>query len=146
MCWLRSFTLQLRLFFPASVTVHYTAHHTAHVSLSLLLLFLLSSRELRALVVEMVLATDMSCHFQQVKTMKNFLQQPEGSVASIVYIHPVIYIFINPAINCCLLATTQFPRPRRMRSQRNGANLCSVSNWLKQTREDFCCLGVVFLA
>ncbi|XP_068425657.1 dual specificity calcium/calmodulin-dependent 3',5'-cyclic nucleotide phosphodiesterase 1A isoform X2 [Clinocottus analis] len=35
-------------------------------------------RELRALVVEMVLATDMSCHFQQVKTMKNFLQQPEG--------------------------------------------------------------------
>ncbi|KAG5286061.1 hypothetical protein AALO_G00010530 [Alosa alosa] len=35
-------------------------------------------RELRALVVEMVLATDMSCHFQQVKTMKNFLQQPES--------------------------------------------------------------------
>ncbi|XP_074544779.1 dual specificity calcium/calmodulin-dependent 3',5'-cyclic nucleotide phosphodiesterase 1A isoform X1 [Halichoeres trimaculatus] len=35
-------------------------------------------RELRALVVEMVLATDMSCHFQQVKAMKNFLQQPEG--------------------------------------------------------------------
>ncbi|KAL3055375.1 hypothetical protein OYC64_018126 [Pagothenia borchgrevinki] len=35
-------------------------------------------RELRALVVEMVLATDMSCHFQQVKVMKNFLQQPEG--------------------------------------------------------------------
>lgn len=40
-----------------------------------------SSRELRALVVEMVLATDMSCHFQQVKAMKNFLQQPEGSVS-----------------------------------------------------------------
>ncbi|KAM9789100.1 dual specificity calcium/calmodulin-dependent 3',5'-cyclic nucleotide phosphodiesterase 1A [Neosynchiropus ocellatus] len=37
-------------------------------------------RELRALVVEMVLATDMSCHFQQVKAMKNFLQQPEGSI------------------------------------------------------------------
>ncbi|KAM7400391.1 hypothetical protein PAMA_004875 [Pampus argenteus] len=35
-------------------------------------------RELRALVVEMVLATDMSCHFQQIKAMKNFLQQPEG--------------------------------------------------------------------
>uniref|UniRef100_A0A671VF33 3',5'-cyclic-nucleotide phosphodiesterase n=1 Tax=Sparus aurata TaxID=8175 RepID=A0A671VF33_SPAAU len=35
-------------------------------------------RSLRALVVEMVLATDMSCHFQQVKAMKNFLQQPEG--------------------------------------------------------------------
>uniref|UniRef100_UPI003AADE39A dual specificity calcium/calmodulin-dependent 3',5'-cyclic nucleotide phosphodiesterase 1A-like n=1 Tax=Centroberyx gerrardi TaxID=166262 RepID=UPI003AADE39A len=35
-------------------------------------------RELRALVVEMVLATDMSCHFQQVKAMKNFLQQPEA--------------------------------------------------------------------
>ncbi|XP_048451579.1 dual specificity Calcium/calmodulin-dependent 3',5'-cyclic nucleotide phosphodiesterase 1C-like [Rhincodon typus] len=36
------------------------------------------SQELRALVIEMVLATDMSCHFQQVKAMKNALQQPEG--------------------------------------------------------------------
>uniref|UniRef100_A0A8C3EW67 Phosphodiesterase n=1 Tax=Corvus moneduloides TaxID=1196302 RepID=A0A8C3EW67_CORMO len=35
-------------------------------------------RELRALVIEMVLATDMSCHFQQIKAMKNALQQPEG--------------------------------------------------------------------
>ncbi|XP_043920783.1 calcium/calmodulin-dependent 3',5'-cyclic nucleotide phosphodiesterase 1C-like isoform X1 [Protopterus annectens] len=35
-------------------------------------------RELRALVIEMVLATDMSCHFQQIKAMKNSLQQPEG--------------------------------------------------------------------
>ncbi|XP_068160697.1 dual specificity calcium/calmodulin-dependent 3',5'-cyclic nucleotide phosphodiesterase 1A [Antennarius striatus] len=34
-------------------------------------------RELRTLVVEMVLATDMSCHFQQIKVMKTFLQQPE---------------------------------------------------------------------
>ncbi|XP_072323472.1 dual specificity calcium/calmodulin-dependent 3',5'-cyclic nucleotide phosphodiesterase 1A isoform X2 [Scyliorhinus torazame] len=35
-------------------------------------------REFRALVIEMVLATDMSCHFQQLKAMKNALQQPEG--------------------------------------------------------------------
>ncbi|XP_062847476.1 dual specificity calcium/calmodulin-dependent 3',5'-cyclic nucleotide phosphodiesterase 1A isoform X2 [Trichomycterus rosablanca] len=35
-------------------------------------------REFRSLVVEMVLATDMSCHFQQIKAMKNFLQQPEA--------------------------------------------------------------------
>ncbi|XP_077410045.1 dual specificity calcium/calmodulin-dependent 3',5'-cyclic nucleotide phosphodiesterase 1C-like isoform X1 [Vanacampus margaritifer] len=34
-------------------------------------------RELRNLVVEMVLATDMSCHFQQIKVMRNLLQQPE---------------------------------------------------------------------
>ncbi|XP_054255045.1 dual specificity calcium/calmodulin-dependent 3',5'-cyclic nucleotide phosphodiesterase 1B [Indicator indicator] len=33
--------------------------------------------ELRALVIEMVLATDMSCHFQQVKAMKTSLQQLE---------------------------------------------------------------------
>ncbi|KAM9617133.1 dual specificity calcium/calmodulin-dependent 3',5'-cyclic nucleotide phosphodiesterase 1B isoform 2-T4 [Morphnus guianensis] len=33
--------------------------------------------ELRALVIEMVLATDMSCHFQQVKSMKTSLQQLE---------------------------------------------------------------------
>ncbi|KAJ8255371.1 hypothetical protein GJAV_G00204130 [Gymnothorax javanicus] len=35
-------------------------------------------RELRSLVVEMVMSTDMSCHFQQIKTMRNSLQQPEG--------------------------------------------------------------------
>ncbi|XP_067434493.1 dual specificity calcium/calmodulin-dependent 3',5'-cyclic nucleotide phosphodiesterase 1C [Thunnus thynnus] len=35
-------------------------------------------RELRTLVVEMVLATDMSCHFQQIKAMKSLLQQPEA--------------------------------------------------------------------
>ncbi|KAL4655716.1 calcium/calmodulin-dependent 3',5'-cyclic nucleotide phosphodiesterase 1B [Arapaima gigas] len=34
--------------------------------------------EIRALVIEMVLATDMSYHLQQVKTMKACLQQPEG--------------------------------------------------------------------
>ncbi|XP_030065700.1 dual specificity calcium/calmodulin-dependent 3',5'-cyclic nucleotide phosphodiesterase 1A isoform X2 [Microcaecilia unicolor] len=35
-------------------------------------------RDLRALVIEMVLSTDMSCHFQQIKTMRGILQQPEG--------------------------------------------------------------------
>ncbi|KAM6900115.1 dual specificity calcium/calmodulin-dependent 3',5'-cyclic nucleotide phosphodiesterase 1A [Xenentodon cancila] len=34
-------------------------------------------RELRSLVVEMVLATDMSCHFQQIKAMKSLLLQLE---------------------------------------------------------------------
>ena len=48
------------------------------VSLFLFFLSLSAFRELRALVVEMVLATDMSCHFQQIKAMKNFLQQPEA--------------------------------------------------------------------
>ncbi|KAI4904104.1 hypothetical protein NFI96_016269 [Prochilodus magdalenae] len=37
-----------------------------------------ASRELRTLVIEMVMSTDMSCHFQQIKTMRNSLQQPEG--------------------------------------------------------------------
>ncbi|XP_029282270.1 calcium/calmodulin-dependent 3',5'-cyclic nucleotide phosphodiesterase 1A-like [Cottoperca gobio] len=32
-------------------------------------------RELRALVIEMVMSTDMSCHFQQIKTMKNAVTQ-----------------------------------------------------------------------
>uniref|UniRef100_UPI00358F0D58 dual specificity calcium/calmodulin-dependent 3',5'-cyclic nucleotide phosphodiesterase 1A-like n=1 Tax=Myxine glutinosa TaxID=7769 RepID=UPI00358F0D58 len=35
-------------------------------------------REFRVLVVEMVLATDMSGHFQQIKLMRNGIQQPEG--------------------------------------------------------------------
>lgn len=34
-------------------------------------------REFRALVIEMVLATDMSFHFQQLKNMKNLLGMPE---------------------------------------------------------------------
>lgn len=34
-------------------------------------------RELRTLVVEMVMSTDMSCHFQQIKTMKNALTQTD---------------------------------------------------------------------
>ncbi|XP_073710784.1 dual specificity calcium/calmodulin-dependent 3',5'-cyclic nucleotide phosphodiesterase 1A isoform X3 [Misgurnus anguillicaudatus] len=40
-------------------------------------------RELRTLVIEMVMSTDMSCHFQQIKTMRNSLQQPEGVSFSI---------------------------------------------------------------
>uniref|UniRef100_A0AAQ5YAS6 Phosphodiesterase n=1 Tax=Amphiprion ocellaris TaxID=80972 RepID=A0AAQ5YAS6_AMPOC len=32
-------------------------------------------RELRSLVIEMVMSTDMSCHFQQIKTMRNALTQ-----------------------------------------------------------------------
>ncbi|XP_061580358.1 dual specificity calcium/calmodulin-dependent 3',5'-cyclic nucleotide phosphodiesterase 1A isoform X2 [Cololabis saira] len=32
-------------------------------------------RELRSLVIEMVMSTDMSCHFQQIKTMRNGLTQ-----------------------------------------------------------------------
>uniref|UniRef100_A0AAR2LPG7 Phosphodiesterase n=1 Tax=Pygocentrus nattereri TaxID=42514 RepID=A0AAR2LPG7_PYGNA len=59
-----NFHIQTRYHF--TVTIHYFS-----VSLS-------AFRELRALVVEMVLATDMSCHFQQIKAMKNFLQQPEA--------------------------------------------------------------------
>ncbi|XP_077584280.1 dual specificity calcium/calmodulin-dependent 3',5'-cyclic nucleotide phosphodiesterase 1A [Stigmatopora nigra] len=35
-------------------------------------------RELRALVIEMVMATDMSCHFQQIKSMRNVLAQPHS--------------------------------------------------------------------
>ncbi|XP_056144952.1 dual specificity calcium/calmodulin-dependent 3',5'-cyclic nucleotide phosphodiesterase 1A [Lampris incognitus] len=35
-------------------------------------------RELRSLVVEMVMCTDMSCHFQQVKTMRTALSQKHG--------------------------------------------------------------------
>ncbi|XP_048341351.1 dual specificity calcium/calmodulin-dependent 3',5'-cyclic nucleotide phosphodiesterase 1A isoform X2 [Sphaerodactylus townsendi] len=35
-------------------------------------------RELRNLVIEMVLSTDMSGHFQQIKTMRHSLQQTEG--------------------------------------------------------------------
>ncbi|XP_060945007.1 dual specificity calcium/calmodulin-dependent 3',5'-cyclic nucleotide phosphodiesterase 1A-like [Limanda limanda] len=35
-------------------------------------------RELRSLVIEMVMSTDMSCHFQQIKTMRNTLSQTDS--------------------------------------------------------------------
>uniref|UniRef100_A0A667G640 Phosphodiesterase n=1 Tax=Lynx canadensis TaxID=61383 RepID=A0A667G640_LYNCA len=38
-------------------------------------------REFRTLVIEMVMATDMSCHFQQIKAMKTALQQPEQDIS-----------------------------------------------------------------
>lgn len=34
-------------------------------------------REFRSLVIDMVLATDMSCHFQQIKSAKNLLSFPD---------------------------------------------------------------------
>ena len=34
-------------------------------------------REFRALVIEIVLSTDMSFHFQQIKNMRNLLSMPE---------------------------------------------------------------------
>ena len=37
-------------------------------------------REFRSLVIDMVLSTDMSCHFQQIKAAKNLLAAPELSV------------------------------------------------------------------
>jgi len=52
----------------------------------------LDIRELRALVIEIVLATDMSFHFQQVKNMKNLLSMPEKSVVSFYASHFVLYI------------------------------------------------------
>ncbi|CAF4989558.1 unnamed protein product, partial [Rotaria socialis] len=35
-------------------------------------------KNFRHLVIEMVLATDMSCHFTQLKTMKSLLSLPEN--------------------------------------------------------------------
>jgi len=34
-------------------------------------------RLVRGLIIDMVLATDMSCHFEQIKNMKNLLLSPE---------------------------------------------------------------------
>ncbi|KAJ1367277.1 3',5'-cyclic-nucleotide phosphodiesterase pde1 [Parelaphostrongylus tenuis] len=47
--------------------------HTGHTNN-----FHIQSGELRNMVIEIVLATDMSTHFVQIKTMKNMLSLPEG--------------------------------------------------------------------
>ena len=54
-------------------------------------------REFRALVIEMVLATDMSFHFQQIKNMKNMLSLPEKLVP--------FYFFAFHFLNTSLLTT-----------------------------------------
>ncbi|CAL8372695.1 unnamed protein product [Arctogadus glacialis] len=43
-------------------------------------------RELRALVIEMVMSTDMSCHFQQIKTIRNHL--PQSHETSVCLLSP----------------------------------------------------------
>lgn len=55
-------------------------HHWPWWLISDWLCVLITGRELRSLVIEMVMSTDMSCHFQQIKTMRNALTQTHGSV------------------------------------------------------------------
>jgi len=43
-------------------------------------------REFRSLVIDMVLATDMSCHFQQIKAAKGLLTVPELRHDAFVYL------------------------------------------------------------
>ncbi|PIO37199.1 hypothetical protein AB205_0174500, partial [Aquarana catesbeiana] len=69
-------------------------------------------RDLRTLVIEMVLSTDMSGHFQQIKTMRSTLQQPEGTVY-LVY-HTNQPIMSKPMYcNChlCMIVTLPIAIP-----------------------------------
>jgi len=50
-------------------------------------------REFRNLVIEMVLATDMSCHFQQIKTMKSLLNHADLNVDK--------HLAMNLVLHCC---------------------------------------------
>ena len=50
-----------------------SCHSCVPLSLSCLRCF----RDFRALVIDMVLATDMSFHFQQIKNMKNLISLPD---------------------------------------------------------------------
>ena len=53
-------------------------------------------RELRVLVIEMVMSTDMSCHFQQIKTMRNALTQTHRSELQ-VEVKVEVPLFVNSA-------------------------------------------------
>lgn len=59
-------------------------------------------RELRNVVIEIVLATDMSTHFVQIKTMKNMLSLPEGWVC----LHFACKFQLNKTTNICLYLHT----------------------------------------
>jgi len=66
----------------------------------------LDVRELRALVIEIVLATDMSFHFQQVKNMKNLLSTPEKCVvcASLLTTYPCKLLTVKTDSECSFVA------------------------------------------
>lgn len=44
---------------------------------NIVVVVVVNCREFRSLVIELVLATDMSNHFQQIKAMKNLLSVPD---------------------------------------------------------------------
>jgi hypothetical protein len=52
-------------------------------------------REFRTLVIDMVLATDMSFHFQQLKNMKNLLTLAEPRFHSLVLLEVLYYYLIT---------------------------------------------------
>ena len=57
-------------------------------------------REFRSLVIDMVLATDMTCHFQQIKSAKSLLSLPELRYLSISNnINPISIDFIPAQFN-----------------------------------------------
>lgn len=78
-------------------------------------------REFRALVIEMVLATDMSFHFQQLKNMKNLLGMPEKSVS-----HKAWLIFHLSPYLCCSLSVSTTPVLQHWQAEGPvaGAALC----------------------
>jgi len=43
----------------------------------IMMMIVVNYSEMRSLIIELVLATDMSNHFQQIKTMKNLLSVPD---------------------------------------------------------------------
>nr|XP_014349094.1 PREDICTED: calcium/calmodulin-dependent 3',5'-cyclic nucleotide phosphodiesterase 1C isoform X1 [Latimeria chalumnae] len=67
-------------------------------------------RELRTLVIEVVLATDMSCHFQQIKAMKNSLQQPEGSAVESAGLGTESSV----SETCCSADVTRIDKPKAL--------------------------------
>ncbi len=68
-------------------------------------------REFRNMVIEIVLATDMSTHFVQIKTMKNMLSLPEG-YAEPIYGRSVILGLtrIRPCVSSSTRAIYHTPR------------------------------------
>lgn len=57
-------------------------------------------REFRMLVIEIVLATDMSLHFQQIKTMKSLISMPDKSVDRLMRAFSGVHVAITPMVYC----------------------------------------------
>ena len=93
-------------------------------------------REFRSLVIEIVLATDMSFHFQQIKNMKSMLSVPERWVSEVMVVCSVLprNWSIERAYKCEVVDQRVVSFIRRERQKNEPANK-QANEWTSLTNQ-----------